>query len=641
MSTNLPSSSINHHHSNNNNSQYHSKEIILPSHQKNRKILHERLVSLNTQWPWYHGNIGREEAENILNTFYDINKKTNNNDGTYLVRDSQHYPGNYTLSVVAPDHVRSTSHTVSNGVEHYRIHIIPRIGKNNLNKNNRVIDCTSSILNDELQIGLNYFIDQEVRFPSLQHLIQHYNKDEDGLCTQLRRSIPADTKMLRKSSYALNHQMTSPLNDQLLFCSLITLLRRNSLQIFNEEELSFIESIGGGEFSVVLLAQLISTQTKVAVKIFPNMKTIQKNLLKSQKDQVDHNDTHEKQYDVLIDIDHKNNESNSYDHYDYPTSLSITESNDVHSTIIPPIMKEENETNKSSPPKIRETKLINEKLCEEHDRQVHEIALMVTLKHENLVRLIGTAQMKLSLDMPMLSQQYSSIISRENDIHVCLISEYCDLGSCVDYLRSRGRVGITQLELVSFATDICRGMQYLESMHIVHSDIAARNVLLTTTNSVKINSNTIIPRAKVSDFGSAFAYIDDDELSPDDSFTQSQLLRGDKINKCAIKWTAPEALRYRRYSSKSDMWSFGILLWELFTYGRTPYPTIYRDHVLEQVENGYRMKLPSNSETPNEIRDLTNEAWNLNVESRPTFSSAMDRLEKLLTKCHNLTQLKL
>lgn len=204
-----------------------------------------------------------------------------------------------------------------------------------------------------------------------------------------------------------------------------------------------------------------------------------------------------------------------------------------------------------------------------------EAGVMTTLEHENLVKFIGLVF---------------------HDKYIYLVTEYMSKGSLVDYLRSRGRQHITRRDQINFAFDTCSGMEYLELKKVIHRDLAARNVLI---------SEECV--AKVSDFG----------LARDERYTAD-------ISKLPIKWTAPEALKEGKFSNKTDMWSFGILLWEIYSFGRVPYPRIPLADVVKHVGSGYKMEAPEGC--PPEIYEMMRQAWDLVPEKRPTFAELKRRL---------------
>jgi len=213
--------------------------------------------------------------------------------------------------------------------------------------------------------------------------------------------------------------------------------------------------------------------------------------------------------------------------------------------------------------------------------------LMTSLKHENLVCLLGI------------------VIDEEGDKNkIFLVTEFMGKGSLLEYLRSRGRQYVTKKDQIGFAYDTACGMAYLESKHVVHRDLAARNVLISDDL-----------QAKVADFGLASADGD----------------RVESSGKLPIKWTAPEALRHAQFSNKSDMWSFGILLWEIYSFGRVPYPRIPLGDVVKHVEKGYKMEAPEGCPPP--VYTIMKDAWELSPDTRPTFANAKDALEKF--KIHN------
>ncbi|XP_066925690.1 tyrosine-protein kinase CSK-like isoform X2 [Clytia hemisphaerica] len=212
---------------------------------------------------------------------------------------------------------------------------------------------------------------------------------------------------------------------------------------------------------------------------------------------------------------------------------------------------------------------------------LREASVMTTLQHQNLVVLIG-------------------ISFRGQDI--LILTEHCSKGSLVNYLRSRGRAVIKQEEQLSFARDVCTGMEYLEEKHMIHRDLAARNVLLTD------NPGSSCLLAKVSDFGLA----------------KDQQIQQKDAEKFPVKWTAPEAIREKKFSSKSDVWSFGILLWEIFSFGRNPYPRVSLDNVLDKVLSGYRMEKPD--ACPPHIYQIMLKCWCTEPDKRPSFREMSPKL---------------
>ncbi|XP_053177914.1 megakaryocyte-associated tyrosine-protein kinase [Scomber japonicus] len=206
---------------------------------------------------------------------------------------------------------------------------------------------------------------------------------------------------------------------------------------------------------------------------------------------------------------------------------------------------------------------------------LQETTVMTKLQHKNLVRLLGVILHK--------------------GLHI--VTELMTKGNLVNFLRTRGRSVVNSVKLLRFALDVCEGMEYLESKKLVHRDLAARNVLVSD-DSV----------AKVSDFG----------LTKD-------LKVSDSV-KLPIKWTAPEALKKEKFSTKSDVWSYGILLWEIFSYGRQPYPKMSLQEVKARVEGGYRMESPE--DCPAGVYSLMRICWEQEPRKRPTFHKLREKLEQ-------------
>ncbi|XP_049872011.1 tyrosine-protein kinase CSK-like isoform X1 [Pectinophora gossypiella] len=224
-----------------------------------------------------------------------------------------------------------------------------------------------------------------------------------------------------------------------------------------------------------------------------------------------------------------------------------------------------------------------------------EASVMASLKHDNLVRLLG-------------------LVFASNG-STCIVTEHCAQGSLLDYLRSRGRHYVTQLNQINFAYDTCCGMEYLERQRVVHRDLAARNVLISAEGA-----------AKVADFGLARA-----DAAPDDAADAARLQA-----KLPIKWTAPEALKYNKFSNKSDMWSFGILLWEIYSFGRVPYPRIPLAEVVRHVERGYRMEAPEGC--PGGPYEVMRAAWHADPAARPSFAATRARLAAMRDAARALPQ---
>ncbi|XP_051550662.1 megakaryocyte-associated tyrosine-protein kinase isoform X1 [Myxocyprinus asiaticus] len=211
---------------------------------------------------------------------------------------------------------------------------------------------------------------------------------------------------------------------------------------------------------------------------------------------------------------------------------------------------------------------------------LEETSVMTNLHHKNLVQLLG--------------------VILHNGLYI--ITELMTKGNLVNFLRTRGRFAVSSTQLLRFALDVCEGMEHLESKKLLHRDLAGRNIL--------VSEDAV---AKVSDFGLAKV----SSMATDNS-------------KLPIKWTAPEALKNKKFSTHSDVWSFGVLLWEIFSYGRQPYPKMSVSEVRERVGQGYRMEPPD--ECPPDIYTIMRSCWNTEPKKRPSFHKLRDKLEKEHTK---------
>ncbi|XP_070705578.1 ephrin type-A receptor 7 isoform X2 [Pempheris klunzingeri] len=194
---------------------------------------------------------------------------------------------------------------------------------------------------------------------------------------------------------------------------------------------------------------------------------------------------------------------------------------------------------------------------------------------------------------------------------VMIVIEYMENGSLDSFLRKHDGQ-FTVIQLVGMLRGIAAGMRYLSDMGYVHRDLAARNIL--------VNSNLV---CKVSDFGLS-RVIDDD---PEAVYTTT----GGKI---PVRWTAPEAIQYRKFTSASDVWSYGIVMWEVMSYGERPYWDMSNQDVIKAIEEGYR--LPAPMDCPPGLHQLMLDCWQKDRAERPKFDQIVGILDKMIRNPNTL-----
>ncbi|XP_063290243.1 fibroblast growth factor receptor 2 isoform X5 [Pelobates fuscus] len=241
---------------------------------------------------------------------------------------------------------------------------------------------------------------------------------------------------------------------------------------------------------------------------------------------------------------------------------------------------------------------------------VSEMEMMKMIgKHKNIINLLGAC-------------------TQGGTLYV--IVEYAAKGNLREYLRARrplemeysfdiNRVPEEQMtfkDLVSCTYQLARGMEYLASQKCIHRDLAARNVLVTESNVMKI-----------ADFGLAR---DVNNIDYYKKTTNGRL---------PVKWMAPEALFDRVYTHQSDVWSFGVLMWEIFTLGGSPYPGIPVEELFKLLKEGHRMDKPANC--TNELYMMMRDCWHAIPSHRPTFKQLVEDLDRILTLTTNEEYLEL
>uniref|UniRef100_A0A8C7GEB1 Ephrin type-A receptor 7 n=1 Tax=Oncorhynchus kisutch TaxID=8019 RepID=A0A8C7GEB1_ONCKI len=219
-----------------------------------------------------------------------------------------------------------------------------------------------------------------------------------------------------------------------------------------------------------------------------------------------------------------------------------------------------------------------------------EASIMAQFDHPNIIHLEG-------------------VVTRSKP--VMIITEYMENGSLDSFLR-RHDGQFTIIQLVGVMRGIAAGMTYLADLGYIHRDLAARNIL--------VNSNMV---CKVSDFGLSRVLEDD----PDAAYTTS----GGKI---PIRWTAPEAIAYRKFSSSSDVWSYGVVMWEVMSYGERPYWNLTNRDVIKSVEEGYRLPAPMGCSGA--LHTLMLDCWQKDRNERPRFCQIVTVLDKLIRNPENL-----
>jgi len=200
------------------------------------------------------------------------------------------------------------------------------------------------------------------------------------------------------------------------------------------------------------------------------------------------------------------------------------------------------------------------------------------------------------------------------EVPIYIITELTKHGSLLEYFKGDG-CALKLPQKIDIAAQVATGMFYLEGLCVIHCDLAARNILVTEDSNNKLI-------CKIANFGLAQFLSEDTHEAPSGT-------------KFSPKWAAPEAAINSQFSIKSDVWSFGILLYELVTHGSSPYSEMTNAQVVVALQNGYRMPCPQGCPQP--LYKIMMDCWREDPVSRPTFETLQWRMEDYFIEdnCNN------
>ncbi|XP_074505409.1 tyrosine-protein kinase BTK isoform X1 [Sebastes fasciatus] len=227
-------------------------------------------------------------------------------------------------------------------------------------------------------------------------------------------------------------------------------------------------------------------------------------------------------------------------------------------------------------------KMIREGSMSEDDF-IEEAKIMMKLRQENLVQLYG-------------------VCTKQRPIYI--VTEFLSNGCLLTYLREGLKQHPTAVQLLEMCKDVSEGMAYLEAQQYIHRDLAARNCLVDGNGTVK-----------VTDFGLSRYVLDDEYTSSAGS-------------KFPVRWSPPEVLLYCKFSSKSDIWAYGVLLWEVYTLGRLPYERLSNTEIVEQVSRGHRLYRPQLAN--DRVYGIMTSCWHDKADERPNFQELKVTVQDLL-----------
>ena len=252
--------------------------------------------------------------------------------------------------------------------------------------------------------------------------------------------------------------------------------------------------------------------------------------------------------------------------------------------------------------KVAVKQLKNSKSDQDRVRFLKEAAIMGQFDHANIVRMYG-------------------VVLDPRSEPTMLVLEYMHIGSLEEFLQSPiVKDSLTSVSLVRMAIDISAGMNYLANAGFVHRDLAARNILLDKEMTCRIG-----------DFGLSVGM----GAATENDAEGESIYSGSEDVRIPIRWSAIEALLYRQFSTPSDVWSFGVVMWEIFSFGELPYRGMDNKMVAKSVMEGFRLPLPA--DCPEQVYAVMIACWHKIPLKRPTFvhisTGLVDAWRKLQVKC--------
>ncbi|XP_018653840.1 tyrosine kinase [Schistosoma mansoni] len=221
---------------------------------------------------------------------------------------------------------------------------------------------------------------------------------------------------------------------------------------------------------------------------------------------------------------------------------------------------------------------------EERKRFLEEAHILGEFDHPHIIKLFGVC----------------------SDEPIWLVMEYAPLGELRHYLIAKQNE-LTITQLLTYSYQIVTALACLESKKCVHRDIAARNILVSRPDCVKL-----------ADFGMSLILTDKNDF------------QAEQGRKMPIKWMAPESLHQRRFSSASDVWMFGVCIWEILSKGVKPFSNLTNAEAVEQIARGVRLERPD--KCPHSLYEILLQCWNANPTLRPTFSMLKPRIRELIVQ---------